>query len=110
MTDEAHPISGLDDVVHQKTRLGILAVLAEADSVTFTFLKKALDLTDGNLGRHIEVLEKAGYIETDKRFIGRRPQTTVKATRAGRAAFEAELDALRALMERLIDPQSPQPP
>lgn len=100
MTDDSHPISGLDDVVHQKTRLGILAVLAEANRATFTHLKKTLHLTDGNLGRHIEVLEKAGYIETEKRFMGRRPQTTIRATRSGRAAFEEELDALRALMER----------
>ncbi|MEA3502752.1 MAG: transcriptional regulator [Actinomycetota bacterium] len=103
MTDDTHPIQALDDLVHQKSRLGILAVLAEADHVTFTYLKKTLHLTDGNLGRHLEVLENAGYIETDKRFIGRRPQTTMKATPAGRDAYEAELDVLRALVQRTAD-------
>ena len=69
------PALGFDDVVHQRTRLGILAVLAEATEADFTYLRKVLDLTDGNLGRHLEILESAGLITISKGYHGRRPRT-----------------------------------
>jgi DNA-binding MarR family transcriptional regulator len=93
-----HPSQRLDDVVHQRVRLGILAVLAEADDADFAYLKESLGLTDGNLSRHLQVLEAAGYVRIDKTFEGRRPRTWVGATKAGRAAFAAELAALRDLI------------
>lgn len=98
MADEAHPSQRLDDVVHQRVRLGILAVLAEADEADFAYLKDALGLTDGNLSRHLQVLDEAGYVRIDKTFEGRRPRTWVGATKAGRVAFDAELAALRDLI------------
>jgi DNA-binding MarR family transcriptional regulator len=58
--------------VHQRTRLGILAVLAGATEADFTYLRKVLDLTDGNLGRHLEILEGAGLISISKGYHGRR--------------------------------------
>ena len=57
-----HPALQLDDVVHQRVRLGILAVLAEAKRADFGFLRDALDLSDGNLSRHIQVLEEAAHL------------------------------------------------
>ena len=98
MTDDSHPSQRLDDVVHQRVRLGILAVLAEADVADFGFLKEALSLTDGNLSRHLQVLEEAGFVKMTKAFEGRRPRTWIAATKAGRAAFASELAALRDLI------------
>ncbi len=94
-----HPTSRLDDQVHQRVRLGILAVLDGAARADFAYLRQTLAVTDGNLGRHLQVLEEAGHIKLDKVFEGRRPRTWVRITRRGRAAFRAELDALRAIVD-----------
>ena len=96
-----HPALRLDDTVHQRVRLGILAVLREVTRADFGYLRDALELTDGNLSRHIAVLEEAGLVEVEKGFEGKRPRTWVQATRAGRRALAAELKALRELMERV---------
>lgn len=100
MTDE-HPSVGLDDVVHQRVRLGILAVLNEVPKADFGALRTTLSLTDGNLSRHLSVLEDAGYVRTDKVFEGKKPRTWITITAAGRKAFTAEVAALRALLEGL---------
>lgn len=101
MTDEPHPTMQLDDVVHQRTRLGILAVLREAGQVDFTGLKSLLKLTDGNLSRHVTVLTEAGLVRVDKHFEGKKPRTTVVLSPAGRKAFDAEVAALRDLLSSL---------
>jgi DNA-binding MarR family transcriptional regulator len=97
----AHPVNGLDDVVHQRARLGILAVLHETARAEFGYLKEALELTDGNLSRHLTVLEDAGLITQEKGYEGKRPRTWVKATKAGKKAFEAEIGALKALVRQV---------
>lgn len=97
----SHPANELDDVVHQRVRLGLLAVLVEARRADFTYLRDSLELTDGNLSRHLQVLEDAGYVKLAKTFEGKRPRTWVSATKAGRAAFAAEVGALRALLDRV---------
>ena len=96
-----HPALQLDDTVHQRVRLGILAVLSEARRADFGYLRDALELTDGNLSRHIQVLEAAGLVRVDKGFEGKRPRTWVEATKAGRAALAAETKALRELIARI---------
>jgi DNA-binding MarR family transcriptional regulator len=96
-----HPALRLDDTVHQRVRLGILAVLEEAKRADFSYLRDALDLSDGNLSRHVQVLEEAGLVRVDKSFEGRRPRTWISATRAGRTALAEELSALRELMSRV---------
>lgn len=102
MTDGlGHPTSGFDESVHQPNRLAILVVLKEAGRADFTFLKKTLGLTDGNLGRHLAQLEDNGLIELAKGFEGRRPRTWAKLTPAGRQALQAELAAMRQLLQRL---------
>lgn len=95
-----HPVNGLDETVHQRTRLGIMAVLAESSRTQFTFLLEALSLTDGNLSRHLSTLEKAGMVTIEKGYEGRRPRTWVRITTNGREAFHAELDLLRQLVDR----------
>jgi len=96
-----HPALAFDDVVHQRTRLGILAVLAEATEADFTYLRKVLGLTDGNLGRHLEILEDAGLITISKGYRGRRPRTWATITTEGRRALRDELASMQALMDRL---------
>lgn len=108
--DEApHPTSGLNDVVHQKARLGILAVLAETERADFTYLKSMLDLTDGNLGRHIEVLAGSGLVHVEKGYAGKRPRTWVTITRAGRHALAEEMAAIRELLRRFESSEPPTP-
>lgn len=96
-----HPTNELDDVVHQRVRLGLLAVLTEARRADFAYLRDSLELTDGNLSRHLQVLEGAGYVKLTKTFEGRRPRTWVSATKAGRTAFASEVGALRTLLDRV---------
>ncbi len=98
MTD--HPTNGLDETVHQRHRLGILTIAAEAKRAEFGYLRGALDLTPGNLSRHLTVLEDAGMVKVEKGYEGRRPRTWVQITRQGRSALAAELDALAALVRR----------
>jgi len=93
-----HPSAELDEVIHQRTRLGIMTVLAEAGRIQFGALKSALELTDGNLSRHLQILEEAGYVLVEKGYEGRRPRTWIKATRAGERALRAELKLLKALV------------
>jgi DNA-binding MarR family transcriptional regulator len=96
-----HPAQRLDDTVHQRVRLGILAVLSEASRADFGYLRDALELTDGNLSRHLAVLEEAGLVKVEKQLEGRRTRTWVQATRAGRRALSAEVAALRELIARV---------
>ena len=103
-----HPSQLLDETVHQRVRLGILAVLAEADQADFGFLKETLDLSDGNLSRHLRVLEDAGYVRIEKGYENRRPRTWVNATKQGRRALSAHLTALQELIDQVgEDRESP---
>ncbi|MCG8927113.1 transcriptional regulator [Lentzea sp. CC55] len=95
-----HPTAALDDVVHQRHRLGILTIADEAGKVEFGYLKSTLGLTAGNLSRHIAVLEEAGLLVVEKGYEGKRPRTWVSITAAGRTALAEEMSALRALLER----------
>ena len=85
MTD--HPTTGLDDVVHQRVRLGILTIAHQARRAEFGFLRTTLELTAGNLGQHLTVLEKAGLINIEKGYEGRRPRTWINLTPAGDQAL-----------------------
>ena len=73
----AHPTNGIDDLVHQRHRLGILTITAEAQRADFGYLREALSLTAGNLSRHLTVLEEAGLIQVEKGYEGRKPRTRV---------------------------------
>lgn len=102
----AHPARKLDDAVHQRVRLGILAVLAEAQRADFAYLRDSLELTDGNLAAHLRSLEQAGFVTSKRREDGGRPRTWVRATPAGRAALQAELNVLKELIARADRGQS----
>ena len=100
MTD--HPTNGLDETVHQRHRLGILTIAAEAQRADFRYLRDTLELTAGNLSRHLTVLEDAGMVKVEKGYEGRRPRTWVRITRQGRSALAAELDALASLVRQHV--------
>src|SRR6266702_6950420 len=97
---QGHPTNGIDETVHQRHRLGILTIAAEAQRAEFGYLREALGLTPGNLSKHLTVLEEAGLIQVEKGYEGRRPRTWVGITSTGRAALAAEVDALAELVRR----------
>ena len=92
---------GLDRVIHEKARLGMLtSLMAHPKGLAFADLKQLCGLTDGNLSRHLQVLQEAGLIEVTKGYEGNRPHTTCRLTKAGRQAFTKYLDQLQAIVEQ----------
>ena len=91
-------ISRIDDVIHGRIRLGIMAYLSGAETADFNTLKTRLQTTDGNLSVHLRKLEEAGFVAVTKSFIGRKPLTQARLTEEGRAAFVAYLDAMAGLL------------
>jgi DNA-binding MarR family transcriptional regulator len=89
---------GLDRLIHERMRLGILSALAVNDSLSFRDLKEMLGATDGNLSVHARKLEDAKYVSCRKTFEGRKPHTDYSITRRGRAALERYLDHMEALI------------
>jgi DNA-binding MarR family transcriptional regulator len=98
MSDNPFHHDQIDDVIHSRLRLGIIAYLTSVNPATFTELKQKTGATDGNLSTHIRKLEDAKYVKLEKRFVGRRPQTRVHLTAKGRKAWLAWLDQIQALM------------
>lgn len=91
-------LAGLNKHFENRIRLGIMSVLLVNDWVDFTTLKDTLDLTDGNLASNIKALEKENYIEVKKQFLGKKPNTSYRATLEGRKAFEEHLKALENII------------
>ena len=89
----------LDRVIHDRTRLAILAALAASETQSFTDLKAVTGTTDGNLSVHARRLEDAGYVLCEKMFAGRTPRTEYRLSAAGRRAFEKYLDHMDALIK-----------
>lgn len=87
-------IGKIDDVIHSRLRLGVMAYLANAEVADFNELKAVLEVTQGNLSVQLRKLEEAGYVTIEKGFLGRKPRTQVRISAAGRAAFAAYLEAL----------------
>ena len=92
---------GLDRVLHEKARLGILTSLADyREGLSFGELRDLCGLTDGNLSRHVQILEEAGLIDVTKGFEGRRPHTSCKLTSEGRQRFDDYLAVLEQVLIR----------
>jgi DNA-binding MarR family transcriptional regulator len=92
----------LDAVIHQPVRLKIMAALKALppnDQIEFVRLKKLVEVTDGNLGAHLQTLEQAGYVVVEKDFAENKPRTRVKLTKQGRRAFEDYVSFLRNIIE-----------
>ena len=98
------PFLQLDRVIHEKGRLGIMAMLAASPELSFTELRTVLNMTDGNLTTHIRTLQKEGVVSVAKSFQNNRPLTTCSLTTAGRKAFAEYI----ALLEQIVRQNKPQ--
>ena len=96
---EGFDIDHIDEVIHGRVRLGVMAYLSGAGSADFNTLKTRLQAPDGNLSAHLRKLEDAGFVRVEKSFVNRKPLTTLILTDAGRTAFAAYLDAIGKLVE-----------
>ena len=94
-----HLLVNFDKAFENRVRLGVMSVLLVNDWVEFNTLKQTLDVSDGNLASHLKHLEGKQYIEVRKAFVGRKPQTSYKATVNGKKAFEKHLQALESLLK-----------
>lgn len=97
----SHPTTRLDDVVHQRSRLGIVTLLYTIHKVEFTTLRDVLELTDGNCNRHLAALDAAGLVKVTKSRGPGRTRTWVQLTGRGRAAVREEAAALKELVASL---------
>jgi DNA-binding MarR family transcriptional regulator len=88
----------LDDVIHGRLRLGVMAYLSTVSPAPFLELKAKVNATDGNLSTHLSKLEEAGYVRIEKTFLGKKPHTLVHQTPKGRNAWIAYLNTLQALI------------
>jgi len=94
------PFLQLDRVIHEKGRLAIMSMLAASPELSFTELRDALSMTDGNLTTHIRTLQEAGYAAVAKSYQNKRPLTTVSLTTAGRKAFTDYVDLLEKIVQQ----------
>ena len=94
------PFLQLDRVIHEKGRLGIMSMLAASPELSFTELRDALGMTDGNLTTHIRALQEEGYIAVAKSYQNRRPLTTCSLTPAGRKAFAGYINLLEQIVRQ----------
>ncbi|HJZ92152.1 MAG TPA: transcriptional regulator [Gemmataceae bacterium] len=100
---------GLDRVIHEKARLGILtSLLPRPDGLVFNDLKSLCALTDGNLSRHLTILQEAGLVEVWKGHKGKRPQTLVRITEHGRARFRDYLNVLESVIRDAVPAEAPE--
>lgn len=90
----------LDDIIHSRIRLAIMAVLIAVDEADFNYLKSKVQATDGNLSVHLKKLEEAQYISVTKAFVDRKPQSRYMLTPTGRKAFESYLQKLEQLLKK----------
>ena len=88
----------IDDVIHGRLRLGVMAYLSTVSPAAFGELKAKVNATDGNLSTHLTKLEEAGYVKIEKKFQGKKPLTLVHLTKSGRSAWIGYLNRIQALL------------
>ena len=94
------PFLQLDRVIHEKGRLAIMSMLAASPELSFTEMRDALGMTDGNLTTHIRTLQEAGYLSVTKSFQNNRPLTTCALTPAGKKAFTRYINLLEQIVQQ----------
>lgn len=94
----------LDRLVHEPARLAVMALLYVVESANFTFVMNQTGLTWGNLSTHLSKLEAAGYVAVEKSFVGKRPNTDLRLTPTGRAAFSEYVTKMKQVLEELPNP------
>jgi len=98
---ELHPLAGIDTLIHAPARLMILTYLYVVESVDYVFLMRLTGLTWGNLATHLNKLEEAGYVDVQKSFKGKKPQTTLRLTEQGRKAFHLYKESMQQVLNDL---------
>jgi DNA-binding PadR family transcriptional regulator len=93
----------LNPVIHGKLRLALLSLLTTVEEADFTWLRGKTNATDGNLGAQLLKLEEAGYVEVEKKFVLRKPQTLYRMTQPGRQALTDYVQALKQLLGAAIN-------
>ena len=101
MSNLANELAELDKLIHEPARLAVMALLYVLESADFTFLMNQMGLSWGNLSTHLTRLEEAGYIEVEKSFKGKRPNTHLRLTPAGRQAFQDYRDSMTRMLDNL---------
>ncbi len=87
-----------DELIHAPTRLAVVSLLAATQWADFKFIRDGVGLSDSALSKQLSTLEEAGYVEIRKAFVGKRPRTSARLSRAGRAAFEGHVAALQRIV------------
>jgi len=100
MTVNPEPFLKLDRVIHEKGRMAIMSLLAATPELSFTEMRDALSMTDGNISVHLRTLQESGYIAVTKSFQERKPLTTCSLTEAGRKAFTEYIDLLEQIVRQ----------
>jgi DNA-binding MarR family transcriptional regulator len=95
----SHPRHELDELLAHPVRFSIVALLAGASKVEFSFVRDHVEVTDSVLSKQVSALEQAGYVKVDKGFVGKRPRTWLSLTKQGRRTFERHLAALREIAQ-----------
>ncbi|GAA2276731.1 transcriptional regulator [Nonomuraea roseoviolacea subsp. roseoviolacea] len=95
----SHPRHALDEIIHAPVRLSIMAMLAAAETVEFGYLRDTIEVSDSLLSKHLQTLEKAGYVRVTKGFVGKRPRTWLALTDEGRDAFQSYMAVLRQITQ-----------
>jgi DNA-binding MarR family transcriptional regulator len=90
----------LDDIIHSRIRLAVMALLASLDTAEFTYIREKIGATDGNLSIHLKKLEEAEYIAVTKTFVDRKPVTMYTLNKKGRKAFELYVERLEQLLKQ----------
>lgn len=90
----------LDEIIHSRIRLAVMAVLISVDEAEFTFLKGKVNATDGNLSTHLKKLEDAGYVAVNKSFEKRKPVSRYMLTQKGKKAFEIYVEKLESMIKK----------
>jgi len=103
ISEPAMELPELNPVIHGKLRLALLSLLSAVEEAEFTWLRAKTNSTDGNLGAQLLKLEEAGYVEVEKKFVLRKPQTLYRMTRTGREALTEYVQALKQLLGSAID-------
>jgi DNA-binding HxlR family transcriptional regulator len=96
-----NPIENLNKVFESRIRLGVMSALMVNEEMNFNDLKQLLEVTDGNLATHLNMLEENSYIKVHKGFIGKKTNTTYSVTKAGEKSFKNHLNALEKMIHNI---------
>jgi DNA-binding MarR family transcriptional regulator len=101
--EELHPLVDIDRIIHAPARLMMLTYLYVVEHADFVFLTRLTGLTWGNLSAHMGKLEEAGYVEVEKKFVGKKPHSIAKLTKEGRSAFQEYKQSMQQVLNDLPD-------